>query len=67
MAMAMLQNLAWKPSSDYYCLLKTQVHQSLQNKGKKAKTTPTIYNTTTSRRDKITRRRTTWRLSIVIP
>jgi hypothetical protein len=35
MAMALMQDLAWKPSSCYYCLLQTPIHQSLQNNGKK--------------------------------
>jgi hypothetical protein len=35
MAMALMQDIAWKPSFCCYCLLQTPIHQSLQNKGKK--------------------------------
>lgn len=45
MAMALPQDLAWKPSSSSSsCLLQTPVHQRLQNKGKKAENNNTSNN-----------------------
>jgi hypothetical protein len=44
MAMALPQDLAWKPSSSSFCLLQTPVHQRLQNKGKKAENNNTTNN-----------------------
>lgn len=44
MAMALQQDLAWKPCSSSFCLLQTPVHQRLQNKGKKAENNNTTNN-----------------------